>query len=92
MSAANVALNFKPGTITPRQFGPTMRMWPRRASSKTCCSSAAPSGPISLKPAEIMIAPGMPAAAHSLMMPGTVFGGVMMTARSGLSGSAATFG
>ena len=52
-----VAENFKPGTITPRQFGPTMRILPRLASAKTCCSSAAPSGPTSLKPAEMMITP-----------------------------------
>ena len=92
MSAAKVALNFARGDITPRQFGPTMRMLPRRASASTCSSSAAPAAPISLNPAEMMIAPRTPASAHSFTKPGTDTARVMMTARSGFSGNAATLG
>jgi len=40
MSAANVALNLFSGTITPRQFGPTMRMPGLGRSSKTWRSSS----------------------------------------------------
>ncbi len=39
---ANVAFRPLCGTITPRQFGPTIRMPPLRASANTCCSRAAP--------------------------------------------------
>ncbi len=92
MSAAKVAFNFEPGTITPRQFGPTMRMPALFASSKTWRSSSTPTGPISLKPAEIMMTPFTPAVPQSLTMPGTVAGGVMMTARSAGSGTAVMLG
>jgi hypothetical protein len=69
-----------------------MRIWPRRASAKICCSSAAPCSPISLNPAEMTIAPGTPAATHSPMMPGTVGAGVTITARSTSSGTSAMVG
>ena len=88
MSAAKVAFNLLLGTITPKQFGPTMRMPALLASSKTWRSSSTPTGPISLKPAEIMMTPFTPFAPQSFTMPGTVGGGVMMTARSGVSGTA----
>jgi hypothetical protein len=54
---ANVALRPVIGLMTPRQFEPTMRMAPRRASSRIRRSSAAPASPVSLKPAEMTIAP-----------------------------------
>ena len=44
---------------------------------------------ISLKPADIMMAPFTPAATHSRTTPGTVMAGVTITARSTLSGTAA---
>ena len=72
MAPAKVALRPVVGFITPRQLGPMMRIRPRRASSRTCSSSSAPSGPVSLKPAEMMMAPSTPASTHSAMMPGTV--------------------
>ncbi len=64
-----------------------IRIRPRRASSSTSCSSLAPSGPVSLKPAEMMIAPFTPASTHSLITPGTVGAGVTTTARSTGSGT-----
>ena len=41
-----------------------------RASSSICRSSSTPSGPISLKPAEMTMAPRTPSSPHSPMMPG----------------------
>ena len=46
--------------MTPRQFGPTTRIPYRRAASSTWRSSAAPSAPTSLNPAEMMITPLTP--------------------------------
>jgi hypothetical protein len=66
--AAKVALSPEIGFITPRQLGPITRILPRLASRKICCSSATPGAPISLNPAEMMIAPGIPKSAHSLMI------------------------
>ncbi len=82
IAPANVAFRPVSGFVTPRQFGPMTRIRPRRACSRIWRSSAAPSGPISLKPAEMMMAPLTPASAHSPMMSGTVGAGVTMTARS----------
>src|SRR5687768_12388332 len=87
MPAAKVAFRPLIGFITPRQFGPMMRIFPRRAFSRTCRSSSTPGGPSSLKPAEMMIAPRTPASTHSAMMPGTVGAGVTTTARSTFSGT-----
>jgi len=92
MVLAKVAFSPVMGFMTPRQLGPMMRMWPLRAILRICCSSAAPSGPVSLKPAEMMIAAWTPTATHSSMMPGTVGAGVTMTARSTGSGMAARLG
>ena len=77
---ANVA--FKPmcGSITPTQFGPMIRIFPRRL--RICFSSSAPAGPHSLNPAEMITAPFTSAAAHSATIPGTVAAGVAITARS----------
>ena len=87
MVLAKVAFRPLWGIITPRQLGPMRRILPLRASAKTCRSSSTPAGPVSLKPAEMMTAPGTPASAHSRMRPGTVAAGVVMTARSTGSGT-----
>ena len=89
---AKVALSPRPGRMTPRQLGPIRRIRPRRASSSTWRSSSAPSGPISLNPAEMMIAPLTPASTHSPITSGTVGAGVTTTARSTGSGTAAIAG
>ena len=89
---ANVAFMPVSGLITPRQFGPITRMFALRASSRSLTSSAAPSGPISLNPAEMTIAPRTPFSPHSLIIPGIEGGGVMITARSTSSGIAETEG
>ena len=92
MPAAKVALTPLMGFITPRQFGPTRRMLPRRAWASTCRSSSTPAGPVSLKPAEMTTAPGMPRSAASPMMPGMIAAGVVTTTRSGFSGRLASLG
>ena len=92
MPAAKVAFSFPFGTITPRQFGPTTRICPRRASASTCRSNSSPAGPISLNPAEMMMAPRTPTWAQSRMIPGTVGGGVTTTAKSTLPGTAKMLG
>ena len=89
---AKVAFIPESGLITPRQFGPITRMFALRASSSSRTSRAAPSGPISLNPAEITIAPRTPLSPHSWMMPGIDGGGVTTTARSTSSGIADTEG
>src|SRR5579871_152714 len=86
MVVAKVAFNPVSGAITPRQLGPMTRTLPARASSRTCRSKAAPSGPISLNPAEITTAPRTPFSPHSRIIPGTEGGGVTTTARSTSSG------
>src|ERR671911_350097 len=92
MPEAKVALRPVSGFITPRQLGPMMRMRPCCASSRTCLSSSAPSGPVSLKPAEMMIAPPTPDSTHSWMISGTAGAGAAMTARSTRSGTSETLG
>ena len=86
MAAAKVAFSPASGAIRPKQFGPMMRMEPRAA--RISRSSSTPRGPASLKPAEIMIAAGTFAAAHSATTPGTVSAGVTITARSTGPGTA----
>ena len=86
MVVAKVAFRPESGLITPRQLGPMTRMPAACASSSSCRSRAAPSGPISLKPAEMTTAPRTPFSPHSRMMPGMEGGGVTMTARSTCSG------
>ena len=76
MAEAKVAFNPLTGLITPRQLGPIMRMPLRLACCLIWRSSSTPFGPVSLKPAEMMIAPGMLASTQSEMMPGTVGAGV----------------
>ena len=90
--AANVALSPATGFMTPRQFGPTTRIPAACASASTRRSSSAPASPTSRKPAEMMMTPRTPLAAHSATRPGTLGAGVTMTARSTASGMAARFG
>ena len=92
MPAANVAFRPPTGFITPRQLGPMIRMPAFRASARTAASSAAPAGPISRNPAEMMITPLTPASAHSRTRPGADSAGVTMTARSTGSPVAARLG
>jgi hypothetical protein len=56
------------------------------------CSSFSPALPISLKPAEMMMAPGTPAWAQSRMTDGTAVAGVQITAKSTFSGTAPMLG
>ena len=70
--AAKVALRPVVGRMTPRQLGPTIRIPLARAVSRIWRSSSAPSGPTSLKPAEMMTTALTPAAAHSSTVPGIV--------------------
>jgi hypothetical protein len=92
MAVAKVAFIPESGLITPRQLGPMMRMLAFCASTSNWRSMAAPSGPISLKPAEITIAPCTPLAPHSAISPGMEAGGVTTTARSTGSGISETEG
>jgi hypothetical protein len=89
---AKVALSPETGFITPRQFGPITRIFPRRAAASTCRSSSTPAGPISLNPAEMMMAPFTPTSTQSLMTPTTFAAGVTTTARSTFSGTAPILG
>src|SRR5271165_2207056 len=91
IECAKVAFNPRTGFITPRQFGPISRILPRmiwemRASSSLPCS------PCSLKPAEITMPAGTPAATDSARTSGTESAGVVTTTRSTLSGSSETLG
>ena len=92
MMPAKVAFNPLCGRIRPRQFGPMIRIRYLRASSRMDRSSAAPGAPVSRKPAEMMIAPGIEARPHSAITPGTVAAGVAMTAKSIRSGTCSTLG
>ena len=77
----NVAFRPAFGLTKPRQFGPRMRMPYFFLAAITLCSSNLPSSPISLKPAEIMTAPSIPARPHSSTISGTALAGVAITAR-----------
>ncbi len=92
MPAAKVAFSFAVGAMTPRQFGPMMRIPAFRAVARMSCSSATPSGPTSLNPAEMMTTCFTPASAHSRTMAGTEVAGVTITTNSGICGSAFTPG
>src|ERR1044071_1986028 len=85
MPLAKVAFNPLRGFMTPRQFGPIIRIFPRRAWTMTCRSRSAPEGPISLNPAEMMMAARTPASTHWPITSGTVGAGVATTARSTFS-------
>ena len=92
MPFAKVALNPATGFMIPRQFGPTIRIPLARAVSRMRPSSARPSGPVSLNPAEMMIAARTPTAAHSSISAGTPGAGVTITASSTGSGTSAMLG
>ena len=68
--------------ISPRQFGPTIRMLRRRARSSIARCIAAPSSPSSSKPEEMTTAAGMPASAASSRVASTRVAGTATTARS----------
>src|SRR5215204_2529457 len=92
IAPAKVALRPVGGFMTPRQLGPTILILPRLASSRTWRSSFAPSDPVSLKPAEIIMAPSTPASTHSRIISGTAGAGATMSARSTLAGTSETEG
>ena len=89
---ANVAFRPDTGLMTPRQLGPMRRMSWARACSTSARSSAAPSGPTSLNPAEMTMTFRQPARPHSATRSGIVAGGVTMTASSTRSGRSLTLG
>ncbi len=91
IAAAKVAFTPVGGIMMPRQLGPMIRMPAARAFSTSCRSSSAPSGPVSLNPAEITTAARIPASPHSLMIPGISRAGVTTTARSTSAGISFTF-
>ena len=68
---AKVALRRTSGAvlITPMQLGPIIRTPARRTVSRSVLSSAAPSGPVSAKPAVITTNPPTPLAMHSSATP-----------------------
>ena len=63
-----------------------------RHSSKILSSRALPSAPTSLKPAETIIMDLTPALPQSSTLSMTSSAGITITARSGFSGKALTFG
>ena len=88
-----VILRCKPGTIKPTQFGPIILMPSNFASStNTWSSSILPSWPDSLKPADKIMIPLIPASPHSLTNCGTSFALVAITAKSGVLGRLITLG
>ncbi len=87
---AKVAFKPSSGIMMPRQFGPITCIWPRRA--RISSSSLIPAAPHSLKPADMITAPGTPAVSHSPTTSGTVNAGVAMTARSTAAGTSAILG
>ena len=98
--STNVAFSFVRGRITPMQFGPPFtssasilaRSLPYFFfNSRILSSSALPFAPVSLKPAETIIAPFTPAFPHSSMTAGTVFAGVAIMAKSTVSGICSIF-
>ena len=88
--AAKVAFRQLLVSITPRQFGPTTRIPSSRTRVRRAFSSAAPSPPTSLKPAEITMAYRMPLAAQASSAGRHALGGITRTARSASGGRSAT--
>ena len=70
----------------PTQLGPTKRKRWGRAASSIACRRARPDAPCSPKPAPMTTAARVPRVPSSAISPGTVSGGVAITARSGTSG------
>gem|GEM_PF-5583188 len=90
---AKLALRATPGTITPRQLGPMMRSrWGRAAASIASVRARPAAEPPSPNPAVMTTAALQPRRPSSSTRPGTVSGGVAMTARSGVRGREATSG
>ena len=86
-----LALSPIPGTMRPRQLGPAMRKRCGRAPSSKACWRVAPwFSPASRKPAVMITAARVPRAPSSATRPGTLSGGVAITAKSGVIGSWAT--
>ena len=81
---ANVASSPIPGTATPKQFGPTRRMPPRRLASSRADSCA------SVRPRVMTTSDLAPRFPHSWATSRTRAAGTATTTRSGASGSAAT--
>ena len=75
-----------PGTATPKEFGPTRRMPPRRLASSRPDSCAG------VRPEVITTSDLAPRIPHSCATSTTRAAGTVTTARSGASGSAATDG
>ena len=67
----------------PRQFGPMMRRQYGRAALSAACLSSGDRPAVMTTTARVPFAPSAP------ITPGTVAGGVAITASSGASGSAA---
>lgn len=82
MSGPNVA--FMPTSVfmMPRLFGPTTLRSYSSAMSRSSCSRAAPSLPVSPKPAVMTTTFWMPASPADFIAGRTTFGGTTMTARS----------
>ncbi len=78
--------------MMPRQFGPMSRTRWRRAFSSIARSSAAPRGPVSLKPPEMTMAVRVPARPQASTIAGTVGALVQITARSRRCGMLSTEG
>ena len=91
MLLAKVAFSPSTGFMTPRQLGPMMRMRPPMVCMISV-SSSAPLAPVSLKPAEMTMPPGIPSSTLSLSRAGTPSAGVHSTTRSGTSGSSCSEG
>ncbi len=88
---AKLALRPMPGTSSPTQLGPRMRSSVGRAASSMRCLRLTPwLSRSALRPAVSTMAALVPRAPSSAIKPGTVCGGVQMTARSGVFGSAPT--
>ena len=77
------------GQMMPKQLGPTIRRLPLVAMRCTSSSNFSPSGPTSLKPAEMMMAFLTPWSTQSWITPGTVAAGVTTMTRSTWPGQAA---
>ena len=82
----NVAPSPIPGTATPKEFGPTRRMFPRRVASSRPDSCAG------VKSEVITTSDPTPRLPHSSAAATTRAAGTATTARSGASGSSATDG
>ncbi len=90
-----LAFTPRPGTISPRQFGPTIRVPKGRAASSSRFRSSRPwavpsPSPPSPNPAVMTTMPRVPRRPSWSTRAGTVSGGVAITARSGVTGRSAT--